>query len=557
MGQPDRDPHGLVDPAEVAFYGNLFISIAEEMGVSLGRTAYSPNIKERRDFSCGLFDGDGQLIAQAMHIPVHLGAMPRSVDAALGAFADLGPGDVVMLNDPFAGGTHLPDITLVSRVFVPGEDTPIAALASRAHHADVGGMSPGSMPSAREIVQEGFRIPPVRLRRSGRVDEDILSLLLANTRTPEERGGDLRAQLAAHETGARRVVEAAERYGADELDRRMGDIVAHGERLMRAVIQRIPDGRYEFEDCLDGDGVSDGPVTVRCAVDIEGDGAVVDFAGTDSERPGGINAVAAVTLSAVYYCFACLLMTPAEEETPPDVPINGGCFQPIEVRMPERSVVSAGPPRSVAGGNVETSQRIVDVVLGALSQALPGVVPAASQGTMNNVSIGGWDHRHDRPFTYYETLGGGMGARPDRPGLDAVQVHMTNTLNTPVEAMEFAYPLRVRRYEIIDGSGGPGLHRGGCGLRRELETLGSCQVALLTERRKTRPYGLAGGGPGAPGRNRVITDGAERDVAAKCSVELGPGDGLIVETPGGGGHGTPTASKEARDPCRGSDSTDD
>ncbi len=521
------------DPAELAIFNALFASVAEEMGVTLGRTAHSPNIKERRDYSCAVFDRKGLLVAQAAHIPVHLGAMPTAVAAAM-PLAPFRSGDLVILNDPYLGGTHLPDITMVSPVFArPGAGRALAGfVASRAHHADVGGMSPGSMPLAEELLQEGVVIPPIKLYERGRLNRAVYDLLLRNMRNPEERKGDLDAQTAAHRVGEARFGEIVERYGLPQVRRQMRAVMDYAERMTQAAIAEIADGVYEFEDFLDDDGVSDEPVRIRIRLTVDGGTMHCDFSGCSEERPSSVNAVAAVTRSAVYYVVRCLL-----DES---VPSNDGCFRPVSLTLPERSVVNAGPPRAVAAGNVETSQRIVDVVLGALAQALPGRIPAASAGTMNNVSIGGWDADRGRPFAYYETVGGGAGAGPDGDGLSAVHTHMTNTMNTPVEALELAYPFRLLEYAVRRGSGGDGRHRGGDGIRRTWEFLAPATVSLLTERRRRRPWGLAGGNDGATGRNTLRRAGGEEvKLPSKGEVKVQPGDRLTLETPGGGGWGTP------------------
>lgn len=537
------------DPIKLEIFKHLFAAIAEEMGTVLRKSSYSPNIKERRDFSCAVFDAQGRMVAQAAHIPVHLGAMPLSVRAAVERFGnDLHPGDIILLNDPFRGGTHLPDITMVSPVFLPpsvslpisgengGSRRGVGFVASRAHHADVGGMTPGSMPVAREIYQEGLILPPVKLARRGEVDADILELILANVRTPEERRGDLLAQMAANRRGAERLLDLTARYGADETAEAMEQLLAYTERLTRRLLASMPDGTYRFEDALDNDGVSEAPVLLRVAVTIRGEEAVVDFSGSAPQQQGSVNAVEAITLSAAYYVFRCLLGL--------DAPNNAGCLAPIRVIAPPGTVVNARPPAPVAGGNVETSQRIVDVLLGALAQACPERVPAASQGTMNNVTIGGLlpspagrGAGGEGRFAYYETIGGGMGARPTADGVPAIHSHMTNTLNTPVEALEYAYPLRVRRYEIRRGSGGEGRFRGGDGIVREIEVLTDCTVTLLTERRVRAPYGLAGGGSAVCGENVLIRGGQEIRLPGKGSVELQAGDVLCIRTPGGGGYG--------------------
>ncbi len=522
----------MTDPIALEIFKNLFASVAEEMGVTLGRTGYSPNIKERRDYSCAIFDDHGRLIAQAAHIPVHLGAMPMSVRTAI-RFFTFAPGDLVILNDPYLGGTHLPDITLVSPIFVGGELVGFAA--SRAHHADVGGMSPGSMPLATEIYQEGVIIPPLKLVEAGRLNKPLLDLILRNVRTPDERLGDLNAQMAAHEVGARRLAELIGRYGLDEVRAQMAALLQYSERLTRHAIGQIPDGEYYFEDFLDDDGITNRPIKIAVTLKVKGEELTADFTGSDPECIGPVNAVEAVTQSAVYYVVRCL----AGEE----VPANAGCFRPVKVIAPEGTVVNARPPRAVSGGNVETSQRIVDVVLGAVAQAVPDRVPAASQGTMNNVVIGGWDPFRNRYFAYYETIGGGAGAGKGKPGLSATHVHMTNTQNTPVEALEFAYPLRVRRYAVRRGSGGPGQFPGGDGIIREYEILVPATVTVVTERRRFAPYGLAGGRPGKPGENLLLIsrDGEleTQKLPSKATVRVESGARLVVQTPGGGGWGEP------------------
>jgi len=528
-----------VDPVRLEVFKHLFASVAEEMGGVLRRSAYSPNIKERKDFSCAIFSSAGDMVAQAEHIPVHLGSMPLSVRACVDAL-QLGPGDVAMLNDPFRGGTHLPDITLVAPVFEEGADggsgsvgagspgRPLGYVAARAHHADVGGMTPGSMPLASELLQEGLVIPPVRLVRAGETDPDVLALLLANVRTPREREGDLRAQRAAVERGAVRLRALAARYGAGRVRETMDELLAYAERTTRRLLETIPDGTYRFRDVMEDDGRGGGEAEIAVAVSIIGDRITFDFTGTSPQREAGINAVRAITLSAVYYVVRSLVGL--------DLPSNGGCLVPIELVTEPGTLVDARRPAPVAGGNVETSQRIVDVLLGALAKACPDRIPAASQGTMNNVAVGGRD-QDGEPYTYYETVGGGAGAGPSGPGASAVHTHMTNTLNTPVEALEFAYPFRVTRYEVRSGSGGQGAHPGGDGIVRELAFEAPARVTLLTERRRIGPYGLAGGGPGRPGRNVLVRDGRERELPAKVSLEVEEGDRLRIETPGGGGWG--------------------
>jgi N-methylhydantoinase B len=528
------------DPVTLEIFRNLFISVAEEMGVTLGRTAYSPNIKERRDFSCACFLGEGSMIAQAAHIPVHLGAMPASVRAALDAFDRWAPGDLVVLNDPYLGGTHLPDITMVSPVFVDDQDGPAFFVASRAHHADVGGMAPGSMSLATEIYQEGLIIPPIKMAEQGETNQAVLDIILRNVRTPVERRGDLAAQMAAHRVGEQRLQAIVDRYGIEETLHYARALLRYAERLMRAAIAQIPAGIYPFADELDGDGItarspqpteeSRGP-QIRVAVTVQGGEMTVDFAGSSRAVAGPLNAVRAITESATWYVARCL--------AGPDVPVNSGTFTPIRVVVPHGSLLDADPPHAVAGGNVETSQRVVDAVLGALAKALPDQIPAASLGTMNNLTVGGYDPERGQPFAYYETVGGGAGAGPGGAGLSGVHVHMTNTLNTPVEAVEYAYPFRVRRYSLRRGSGGEGHHRGGDGLVRDLEFLCPATVTILSERRRKAPYGLQGGGPAKSGRNLLIRQGQTQELPGKVELEVQAGDILSMRTPGGGGWGGP------------------
>jgi N-methylhydantoinase B len=525
-----------IDPVTLEIFKHLFASVAEEMGVTLGRTAYSPNIKERLDFSCALFDSDGRLLAQAAHIPVHLGAMPASVRAAINECAPFSAGDVVVLNDPYLGGTHLPDITMVSPVFV-GEGITFF-VASRAHHADVGGMAPGSMPLATEIYQEGLIIPPVKIHRAGERNEAVWRLILRNVRTPQERRGDLTAQLAAHDVGARRAREIVSRYGLEQTLRYGAALIGYAERLTRAAIAQIPDGTYAFEDAMDDDGITNQPLPIRVTVTIRGDEMEFDFSGSAPAAQGSINAVRAIVESAVYYVVRCLVGALRGSEFHETVPTNAGTFAPLKVYVPPGSLLDAHPPHAVAGGNVETSQRVVDVVLGALAQALPGRVPAASQGTMNNISFGGTDPATGEPFAYYETLGGGTGGGPGGRGESGVHSHMSNTLNTPIEALEYALPIHITRYSLRHGSGGAGKQRGGEGLRRDIQFLCPVHVSLLSERRRCAPYGLSGGQPGRTGRNVLVrADGVERDLPGKVTLDVEADATLSLRTPGGGGWG--------------------
>lgn len=547
------------DPVEVEIFKNIYHSIAEEMGAALRRTAFSPNIKERRDYSCAVFDAAGQVIAMGDHMPVHLGSMPMSVRAAIDHL-DLSPGDMAMLNDPFRGGTHLPDITLVAPVYVQAgparrstrrSTRPDFFVASRAHHADVGGAFPGSMGPCREIYQEGLRIPPVKIMRSGKIQSDVLALLLNNVRTPNEREGDLGAQIAACHTGAERLREVCDRYGLERAKAAADELLRYSEDLMRAFLSRIPRKTCRAEDFLDNDGISEQPVKIAVAIEFPGKnrtsprkrsisrrrpakGVIVDFTGSDPQVEGSVNAVEAITYSACFYVFRCLLAG--------DAPATAGLMRPIEVIAPAGTVVSARPPAAVAGGNVETSQRIVDVLLRALAEALPDRIPAAASGTMNNLTIGGTDPGNGEAFAYYETIAGGMGARPSKPGVSGVHTHMTNSLNTPVEALEYAYPVRVRQYSLRPQSGGHGQQRGGDGIIREVEVLTDAEITLLADRRQRGPYGLAGGKDGRPGKSIVIREvGAPRELPGKCNVRLRKGERIRIETPGGGGWGPITA----------------
>jgi N-methylhydantoinase B len=549
----DRAPD--VDPVTLEVVRNAAVAVAEEMNANLVRTSHSPNIKERRDCSTALFDPAGEMVAQAETIPVHLGAMPFSVAAAVEAFPpdSLAPGDAVLLNDPFRGGAHLPDLTLVSPVF--HGDEVVAYAANRAHHADVGGSRAGSIAAdATEVYGEGVRIPPVRFVRGGEVQSDLLDVLCANVRTPEERRGDLRAQVAANETGRRRFRDLAGRYGAD-LAPTLDAVKDYSERRMRAEIRDLPDGTYSFADALDDDGQGTEDVPIEATVTVDDDAIAVDFDGTAAQTRGPVNAVLAVTVSATYYAVRCL--------TDPEIPPNHGCYRPITVEAPPGTVVNPDPPAAVAGGNVETSQRVADVVLGALAAAVPERACAAGQGTMNNVTLGGTDPRDGSAYAFYETNGGGFGGRAGADGMDGVHVHMSNTLNTPAEVLETAYPLRVRRYALRPDSGGAGEHRGGLGLRRDVEIRGeSATFTILAERHRSRPYGLLGGEPGESGAAFVRApepdaegtgaDGADADadgdvgasdawerIPAKTSRRLDRGTVVSVRTPGAGGYGDP------------------
>jgi N-methylhydantoinase B len=520
-----------IDPVALAIFQSGIHSIAEEMGAALRRTAISPNIKERRDYSCAVFDAQRRVIAMGDHMPVHLGSMPMSVKIAAEALA-LKRGDMAILNDPFAGGTHLPDITLVLPVFVEDYAEPFFYVAARAHHADVGGTFAGSMGPAREIYQEGIRIPPIRIMRNGEIDREVLSLILHNVRTPVEREGDLAAQMGACQVGERRLREMVQKYGVEGIATLSENLIAYSDRLMRAELQKLSAGTFSAEDFLDDDGVRPDPLRIAVSIQLRpvSGSVVIDFSGSSPQAGGSINAVYAITYSACFYVLRCLLAD--------DAPATAGLMNSITVIAPEGTIVNAQPPAAVAAGNVETSQRIVDVLLRALSQAAPERIPAASYGTMSNLTIGGIDPRTGQPFTYYETTAGGMGARPGLNGISGTHCHMTNSLNTPIEALEYAYPFRVRQYGYRAGSGGDGEFHGGDGLIREIELLADSQVTLLCDRQKFAPYGLAGGSPGATGRTSLVdSEGKSVELSSKSSVHATKGNRIRIETPGGGGWG--------------------
>jgi N-methylhydantoinase B len=504
-----------LDPLELSVMSHAFAMIAEEMGTILVRGSLSPNIRERKDASSALFDASGRMIAQAAHIPVHLGAMPESVRAVMARSPRVG--DVFILNDPYAGGSHLPDLTLVEAIGIGGEIVGFASV--RAHHADVGGMSPGSMPQgARELVQEGIVLPPTRLVREGALDEEILALILANVRTPAERRGDLRAQLAACAAGREGWIALIHRLGRARAEAAGTALLEYTERRARAAIRNLGDRRGKATDRLEGDGVNDRDIPVVVAAEVRGDTLHLDFTGTSPAVPGNVNCPIAVTRAAAVFVLRTLLDD--------DVPTNEGIAAAISMTVPPGCAIDARWPSAVAAGNVEMSQRITDTIFAALADA--GVaVPAQGQGTMNNITFGG------AGWTFYETLGGGQGASQRGPGPGGVHVGMSNTLNTPIESLEHAYPIRIDEYALRAGSGGAGQHRGGDGIVRRYRVIEPCTVTLLTERRRHAPQGAAGGGEGARGRNML--NGAE--LPAKTRVELEPGDVVTLETPGGGGWG--------------------
>jgi N-methylhydantoinase B len=514
-----------VDPISLEVFKNLFAAVAEEMGVTLQRSSFSPNIRERLDFSCAVFDAQARMVAQAAHIPVHLGSMPASVEAAVKAFDSFSPGDVIVLNDPYFGGTHLPDVTMVSPVFIG--DSVHFFVASRAHHADVGGMSPGSLPLSTELYQEGLILPPIKLVEGGKRSESVLRIITANSRAPDERLGDLEAQLAAQRVGERRLQALVESHGLAEVQAHSDALLDYSRRMTEAVIAAIPDGVYRFEDALEGDGQREYRIPICATVTVDGSRMSVDFAGSAPQVAGNLNAVEPIVRSATWYCVRLL----AEE----DLPVNHGCFDPVTVITPPHSLLSPDFPAAVAVGNTETGQRVTDAVLGALAQALPNRIPASSQGTMNNFTVGGVGAAG--AFVYYETIAGGHGASPIRDGISGRHSHMTNTRNTPVEAFEYALPMRVKAYHLRDGSGGVGLHHGGDGIVREYEFLVPAQVTLNSERRIYAPCGLAGGETGQRGENRLLHDGEETSLGGTWTGQVQPGDRIVIETPGGGGWG--------------------
>lgn len=519
---------------EVRVFRHLLVSVAEEMGAVLMRSAVSPNVKERLDFSAAITDGRGRMVAQASHIPVHLGSAHLTAQGLLSSMK-LRPGDAVVLNDPFRGGTHLPDVTIFVPVFAGATAAPRFGIILRAHHADIGGASPGSMGPAADIHAEGLVIPPVRLVKGGILDGEILSLLLANVRGAAERKADLLAQLGAARRGAERLAALVARFGMARLLRAMRALRRHARRTVESLIATLPPGTFRASDTLDGKRL---PARIAVTVRRAGKRLLVDFTGTGPAVDAPFNANLAITTSAVFYVIRLLVGE--------DVPTNSGCLEPVTITAPEGCLVNARYPAAVAGGNVETSQRIVDVLLAALARGLPGRVPAASQGTMNNLTLAG-PAAGGGVFTFYETIAGGAGASPHRDGASGIHTHMTNTRNTPIEAIELACPLRVTAYGLRRGSGGAGRRRGGDGVIREFEALVPIRGALLATRRASRPPGLAGGGSGAGGADFTIRDGVRRHLPPVASFTLAPGDRVRVGTPGGGGHGRPSGADLLRE----------
>jgi len=519
---------------EVEVFNKLFSSVAEEMGIILARSSFSANIKERRDFSCAIFDFKGELVAQAAHIPVHLGAMPMTLACVL-AEMDLQPGDVIITNDPYKGGSHLPDITLIEPVFSPDPSTsskPLFYVVNRAHHADVGGKNPGSMGLASSLTDEGFVISPTPLFDKGCYNKKFIDGFLKNVRNPDERLGDLQAQTASLARGRKRLHDLLTKYSVSHLCTVLDQLKNYSEKLMQSAIGKLPDGVFSCTDYLDDDGITNKSIPISVDLSVHGSTVTADFSRSADQVKSPLNAVLSVTVSATAYVFQCLVGE--------GYPINHGSYKPLKVITRSGSIVDAIKPAPVAAGNVETSQRIVDVLLGALAEAVPAQIPAASCGSMNNIAIGGYNSRTDQEYAYYETIGGGMGGRPTMKGLNGIHTHMTNTMNTPIEALEHAYPLQVEKYGLVRGSGGDGLHQGGDGIIRSYRFLDKAHVSILTERRKVAPYGLAGGKAGRRGKNALIRGKKKLNLAGKGSFEAEPEDLLQIETPGGGGWGGPS-----------------
>ena len=511
---------------EVEVFNKLFTSIAEEMGIILRRSSFSSNIKERCDFSCAIFDQRGELAAQAAHIPVHLGAMPKTLESVLRKVS-LAPGDIIIVNDPFQGGSHLPDITLIEALH-DEQGNVLFYLVNRAHHADIGGKTPGSMGFSTCLGEEGVLIPPTCLHRSGHPDDQFLTNFLKQVRNPAERQGDLRAQIASLKRGKMRLSELLGKYGSEHIFTILDQLKEYGEQLMRDCIHRLPDGCFRFTDYLDNDGLDQSHIAISVNLTIQGDRVLVDFSKSGDQVATPLNTVQAVTISATMYVFQCLLGE--------GYPVNQGSYRPISIQTRPGSILDCLAPAPVAAGNVETSQRIVDTLFGALAKALPDRIPAASCGSMNNISIGSAKGENN-PYTYYETIGGGMGARPGKPGLSGIHTHMTNTMNTPVEALEHSFPLQVEKYALRRGSGGRGRFLGGDGIIRTYRFLDEGRMSLLMERRSLAPYGLAGGLSGKKGKSVLVRGGKRKKLAGKTNLTARKGDRLVIKTPGGGGWG--------------------
>jgi N-methylhydantoinase B len=525
-------------PVKLEVMRNAYMSVPDEMGAALRRTAFSPNIKERMDASCAIFDAEGRMIAQAEHIPVHLGSMPLAIQFAERELeGGIREGDHIIVNDPYLGGSHLNDITMIRPVYRKGKH--IGYAVNKAHHSDVGGSTPGSMGGATtELHQEGLIVPPVRIVSKGQLHRQVLDILMANTRTPDERRGDIMAQLASNDLGAKRLASLVDRFGPGTHRAFVHENIRYSERLMRAGISRLPAGTYTAEDFLEGDGLTEEDIRIVVQMTVKGSDIHLDFTGTDAQRPGNVNTPYPVAVSSVYFAVKCV--------AGPKVPPNHGCYLPIHVTIPVGCLLNPRRPAAVSSGNVETSQRVADVVFKALAEAAPGLVGAQSQGTMNNLIIGGLGP-DGRGFTYYETLGGGEGARPDRDGMDGVHTNMTNTANTPIEALELAYPLRVEAYGLVSGSGGAGRFRGGLGIERRIRLLAdSGTLSIQSERRRRPPEGLAGGQPGRCGDNSILRasrdhgEGVPEALGSKVTLTIHKSDLVIIRTPGGGGYGPPS-----------------
>lgn len=513
-------------PFELEIFQNILSSIAEEMGMLLIRAGFSPNIKERRDLSCAVFDPKGDMIAQAAHIPIHLGSMGFAVKAVLNE-PDMGPGDVFILNDPFRGGTHLPDVTCIKPVFSEGRI--VFFVANRAHHADIGGITPGSMPISTTVEEEGILIPPSKLYKKNRLNKNLYNTILSSTRDPEEREGDFNAQIGALDLGVKRLNETISKYSLKRLSDAGDELLKYSEKIMKEVIRAIPDGIYSYKDYLDNDGAGTRNIPIKVKITIDGNSAEVDFRDSSPPVKGNLNAPYSVTTAAAIYVFQCL--------APKELPLNSGPLRAVRIIVDDYSILNAKFPSAVVGGNIETSQRVVDAVFGALSKAIPEQIPAASAGSMSNITFGGFNPRTGRTYAYYETIAGGMGGRYGKDGVSAVQTHMTNTLNTPVEALERELPIMINSYTIRRNSGGGGRFKGGDAIKREFKFLEKATVSLITERRRIAPYGLMGGEKGKRGKNRLIRNNKVKTLPPKYIFEAKKGDIITIETPGGGGWG--------------------